>query len=164
MSPDNYLRSQGTACAELEGEDPLPMESESEDSFPQSCRFLVVGGRGLHHSRLQIECQGFAGNIHVGTLVAGEVLTAEDINGSKTSKFKTGAAISEDLVPAKTRYVFAPTPLNSYRGSFSRSPGDLRGAQGNKPLPQRSRQPRSKIATVRSAQLPQPNHTRGHQR
>ncbi len=50
------------------------------------------------HSRLHLEIRGLAGNIHVGALAVGEALTAEDVNSSKTSKFKTGTAISENLV------------------------------------------------------------------
>ena len=54
------------------------------------------------HSRLHLERRDFAGNFHEGRLVAGAALTAEDVNSSKTSKFKTGTAISEDLVPGSS--------------------------------------------------------------
>jgi hypothetical protein len=54
------------------------------------------------HSWLHIKTRGFAGNYQVGTLVPGAAFTADDVNSLKTSKFKTGTAISEDLVPGRS--------------------------------------------------------------
>ena len=67
--------------------------------FSTRAGISMLGVAAYTHSRLHIETRGFAANFHVGTAFAGEAYTGEDVKSTKTSKFKTGTAISDNLVP-----------------------------------------------------------------